>query len=96
MTPAQLWDSTPAEFHAVLTARIEDRSKHDKNILESLDIMNGKLCEIVVKAPYLEDPTKRTPQEFRVMGGESEEPPLDMTPEGIQERAFANLSKAGG
>jgi hypothetical protein len=96
MTPDQLWNSTPAEFHAILAARVEDRGKHDKNILECLDTMNAKLCEIVVKAPYIKDPIERDPSEFHVMEKESEEPPLDMTPEGIQERAFTSFQKVSG
>ncbi|MCK9579366.1 MAG: hypothetical protein M0Q92_02810 [Methanoregula sp.] len=96
MTPDQLWNSTPAEFHAILAARVEDRSKHDKNILECLDTMNAKLCEVVVKAPYIEDPSGRIPSEFQVMKRESNEPQLDMTPEGIQERAFASFREVSG
>lgn len=82
---------TPAEFHAVMEARVQDRKAY--KIYE--DDLNAKLCEIIAKAPYIGNPWEKTPEDFRIMS-EKNEDPADMTPESIMDRAFKNLSKAGG
>ncbi len=53
---------TPAEFHSLLDARGQDR-RQDREYLNNL---NARLCEIIVKAPYIKDPTERIPEDFLI------------------------------
>jgi hypothetical protein len=82
---------TPAEFHAVMEARCKNKQQD----LGMLDALNAKLCEIIVKAPYLKDPTERTMKSF-LISDQDDTVTVDMSPEAIMDRAFANLAKTGG
>jgi len=82
---------TPAEFHAVLEARTQDR----EDSMKFQDQLNAKLCEIVAKAPYLLNPWERSPEDFRILSGGPAEAERDMTPDAILARAFGDLSGSG-
>ena len=68
---------TPAEFQSLLEARCRDR-RQDR---EFLDNLNAKLCEIVIKAPYIKDPADRSPDEFLIMPPEPGKKEEEVTPE---------------
>lgn len=60
---------TPAEAHSLIQARCQDKQQ-DR---EALDNLNAKLCEIIVKAPYIKDPTERMPKDFLAYTTETKE-----------------------
>jgi hypothetical protein len=83
---------TTAELHSLLEARSHDRQQLRKD----MDLLNAKQCEILVKAPYFKEPRAASPDDFLVLSREEEGNTPDMSPDGILDRAFADLSKVSG
>ena len=76
---------------AELMEEIEILQQDRRRKNQFLDLLNAKFCSVYASFKGVES----RPADFMVTT-ENEDPPLDMTPECIQERAFGALSKAGG